>query len=69
MIVLDEKITRARVQVREYRDLCKRISKSGTIRVFALPVLEVPGWTAIQTYKLAMLPDGQSLEALREGAE
>jgi hypothetical protein len=27
------------------------------------------GWTAIQIYKWAVLPDGRLLEALREGGE
>ena len=69
MIVLDEIITRALVRVREYRDRRGRLTESDTIRVLVPPVKEVLGWTAIQIYKLAMLPDERLHEAFREGAE
>ena len=67
MIVLDEITTRARVQVRKYRDRRMRLNQSDTTRVLVLPVLKMPSWTAIKTYKWAALPDGRLLETLREG--
>jgi hypothetical protein len=47
----------------------KRVEFRGELISFNDWGCRATGWTAIQIYKWAVLPDGRLLEALREGGE